>query len=366
MSDNELIELERQKLKVLIDGLKEGVLILDTHQHVVVVNKIAEELTGYTAREMIGQPAWRFIYLIDSDDKVIDMNQLCPLGGIDLEGTLYKHTNATLLDKTDTPKIVNVESRKMRDGSKIELGAILIMDNVFLQSELDRMKSDFVSMSVHVLRTPLTSMRGFLNNLMHGTALAKLNADEVEDLQLAFAGSQDLYNMVENLLHLSEIQTGDFRLHTTKFAYDSLVSQIVNELREEVTAAGLEIFYVPPIYQIPMIDGDMNRIAEVLTGLIRNAIKFTETGGIEVEISKEDKFIHTQIKDTGKGIPREQLKYIFTKFYRIKDPLAMEAGQGLGLFVSKSIIDAHHGKIWVESIQGQGSIFHFTLPLLLT
>lgn len=361
--DAQTLQLEQHKLKVLIEGLKEGVIIMDTQQRIIMANAVAEELTGHTFRDMQNQPAWRFINLIDSSDKVIDMNLLCPIGGIDLDGTIYKHQNATLIDKHDLPKIVNVESRKMAQGSLIDLGAIVTLDNVFLQSELERMKSDFVSMSVHVLRTPLTATRGFLNNLVKGHAPEKLNSDELDDLMNAYTGANELYNLIENLLHLSEIQSGNFRVRFTSFSYENLVGQVVGEFKQEAEAKGLKIFYVPPIYHLPLVNGDMVRIREVLNNLIGNAIKFTTQGGVEVNISKNENNIVTSIKDTGKGIPQNQLRYIFTKFYRIKDPLAMESGEGLGLFVSKSIIDAHHGEIWAESIEGQGSIFHFTLPL---
>jgi len=302
--------------------------------------------------------------MIDSADKAVDPNLLCPMGGLDMEGVIFKEGSVSLVDKGNVVKVVNVQSRKIREGSKIDLGAIIIIDDVFQESELERMKTDFVSMAVHMLRTPLTIIKGFLSSLLGLETVQKLNRSELDDLTSAIAGTDELSMLIENLLHLSEIQSGRFKIHTSPVSYEGLLASVVNEFKPPIEVKGLRLVYVPPLHELPMLKIDFARIKEVLRNLLDNAVKYTTTGGIEVTVVREQNTIHTMIKDTGKGIPLTNLEYVFTKFYRIKDPLSMQQGMGLGLFVSKKIVETHGGKIWAESIEGQGATFHFTLPLI--
>ncbi|RJR28247.1 PAS domain-containing protein [candidate division WWE3 bacterium] len=364
MDNHQILELEREKLRVVASGIKEGIIILDPQQKVTLINKAAEELTGYGQSDVLGQHISGFLNLLDESDRPIDSNLYCPLGEIDTEGVFYHQEKLNLVTKTDTIKVINMESRKMREGSKIAVGAILILENVSTENELERMKVDFVSMSVHLLRTPLTILKGFLYNLSQPTTAAKLDEKEKTYLESAVSGAEELGMLVENVLHLSELQQGRFRINVSSVNYEGLVATVTHDFKKAAESKGISLIYIPPLYEIPMIQADFVRIREVLMNLIDNAIKFTDKGKVEVTVSKEEGLIHTIIKDTGAGIPEENIHHLFTKFYRIKDPLEMESGQGLGLYICKKIIDAHNGEIWAESVLGQGSVFHFTLPTI--
>lgn len=361
--DGTRLELEKEKFNALLAGVKESVILLDPDQKIIATNDKASELTGYSSREMLGKHFSEILYMIDKDDKMLDPHLVCPVGGLDMDGVIYRSEHVSLVDKKDTVKAVNVQSRKIREGSKIGLGAMIIIDDVFQKDELDRMKVDFVSMAVHMLRTPLTVIKGFLASLMKLETVQKLDRDELDSITSAIAGADELDMLIENLLHLSEIQTGKFKILTSFVAYDGLVATVAGEFKQAVDIKNLRLLFVPPLYDLPMLKIDLSRIKEVLRNLIDNAIKYTDKGGVEISLSKEEGFIQTTIKDSGRGIPPSNLEYIFTKFYRIKDPLEMKSGLGLGLFVARRIIEAHGGKIWAESIEGQGSTFHFNLPI---
>jgi len=356
-------ELEQNKFNALVSGIREAVILLDPNQNIIGANQSATQMTGYALNEMLGRPVSQILNILDSNEALIDPNLICPTGGLDLDGVIYKATNVSLIDKADVVKVVNIQSIKIKEGSKIELGAIVVIDDNFEEGELERMKVDFVSMAVHMLRTPLTIVKGFLSTLSKLDTIKKLSKEEVDDLSAATSGADELGILIENLLHLSEIQSGNFRIHSSSVSYEGLIASVVNEVKPTVEAKGLRLVYIPPLYDFPQIKIDFGRIKEVLVNLLDNAVKYTDKGGIEVTFFRENDFIHTTIKDTGKGIPASSLEYIFTKFYRIKDPLEMEQGLGLGLFVAKRVIEAHGGKIWVESTEGQGSVFHFTLPI---
>ncbi len=363
MDGTRLIDLEKEKFKSLISGIKETVILLDPEQKIITANDRASELTGYSLREMFGKRISEILYMIDKNDKMVDPNLICPIGGLDMDGVIYRSEHVSLVDKKDVIKAVNIQSRKIREGSKIGLGAMIIIDDVFQKDELERMKVDFVSMAVHMLRTPLTVIKGFLAALMKLDTVQKLNSDELDSITSAITGADELDMLIENLLHLSEIQAGEFKIITSFVAYDGLVATVVSEFKQSVDTKDLRLLFVPPLYDLPMLKIDLSRIKEVLRNLIDNAIKYTDKGGVEISLSKDGNFIQTTIKDSGRGIPPSNLEYIFTKFYRIKDPLEMKSGMGLGLFVARRIIEAHGGKIWAESVEGQGSNFHFTLPI---
>jgi PAS domain S-box-containing protein len=356
-------ELLNAKFNALMEEMREGVILLNTQQLIVNANATACEMTGYEVKEMIGKHVSDILNILSDEDTMLDPDLICPPGDLDRDGVIFKADSVSLINKNENVRVVNVKSRKIAQGSKINLGAMVIITDVFKEGELERMKTDFVSMAVHMLRTPLTIVKGFLNNLLKIETIKKLNPDEISNLSSAIAGADNLDTLIENLLHLSEIQRGSFTIHASLVSYDGLLASMVTEYKPKVDGKGLQLIYIPPLYELPRLELDFARMREVLRNLLDNAMKFTEQGGIEITVSKEEDFIHTVVKDTGKGIPESNLEYIFTKFYRIKSPLEMEQGLGLGLFISKKIIEAHGGKIWVDSIEGQGSMFHFTLPI---
>jgi len=219
-------------------------------------------------------------------------------------------------------------------------------------------------MDVHVLRTPLTVLRGYLNALSQGGTVAKMNESEIDNLNNAIAGANELNNLIEDLLHLSEISQGNFKIFPTPINYEGLVSSVVLSYQPVAKSKGLHIVYNPPLYEFPMIRGDVERIKELLSNLLSNAVKFTDHGFIEVKVTHDQKNIITSVTDTGRGIAKEKQSLVFQKFYREKDnPLEMATGYGLGLFISAKIADAHKGKVWFESREGVGSTFYFSLPI---
>jgi signal transduction histidine kinase len=162
---------------------------------------------------------------------------------------------------------------------------------------------------------------------------------------------------------MSELQqTGGFSKFTI-FDLDGLVLKVVKEFADPIKQKGLELLYVPPIKKLPMIKGDISKIEEVVRRLLDNAMTFTDEGKISVSLEQNGEFLEVWIKDTGRGIPAKNLPYVFNKFYRIKTALEMEQGTGISLYLCKKIIDNHKGTIGVQSIEGQGSSFYFSVPI---
>ncbi|MDO8618930.1 MAG: HAMP domain-containing sensor histidine kinase [Candidatus Daviesbacteria bacterium] len=231
---------------------------------------------------------------------------------------------------------------------------------------LDEMKSNFVSIAAHELRTPLTSIKGYLSVYMNDYK-DKLDDDQRTLLNHIGSATEELLALVENLLNVSRIERGAMSLNLEEVNWTDVVKQVVDDFNERAVQKNIQLKFVPPQAQPPLIKVDKVRILEVISNLISNAINYTSTGGIvQVWVENSNNEIVTHVGDNGQGIPQEAIGNLFTKFYRVNKGLTQNSnsdGNGLGLFISKAIIDMHHGKIWVESEVGKGSRFSFSLPL---
>ncbi len=363
-STNYILAKEKEKLQKIIAEVKEGVIIVDSQHKVSLMNKSAEEITGYGFVESLGQPIGNVLTVLDHE-KEIPPSTYCPVQTVNVDGVVYEGKNLSLINKTDEIKIVHLKSQKMKDGEQMGVGCILTIDDAFNQNELERMKLDFVSMSVHVLRTPLSILKGYLSFLTREETLTKLDEKEMYYLKNSVTSTDDLIYLVENLLDLTEVQSENFKILPKPIDLDNTVASVVDELKPTAEVKHLNIVYAPSPREFPLVVADVIRIKIVLRNLIGNAIKFTNDGTVAVKVSKENqKFMKVVITDTGKGIPQKNIPHLFKKFYRVKEALEMETGQGLGLYVSKKIIESHGGDIGVESTEGAGSSFYFTLPVL--
>jgi NtrC-family two-component system sensor histidine kinase KinB len=237
----------------------------------------------------------------------------------------------------------------------------LLLRDVTRLTELDRLKSEFVMMASHELRTPLTSIGMSIKLLLEKT-MEKLDEKEQQLLLAAHEALQRLKNLVSNLLDLSKIEAGKMAMEFEAISVYSLCQNATGVLKNQIDAKGATVTLdVHP--DLPNIKADANKIIWVLTNLISNALRYTDSGGqIRLSAERIDPYIHVSVTDNGAGIPFEVQSKIFDKFVQIKSDKAL-GGSGLGLTICKEIIRAHGGTIWVDSTLGEGSTFTFTLPI---
>lgn len=240
--------------------------------------------------------------------------------------------------------------------------------------KLDNAKSEFISIASHQLRTPLTAIKGFISLLLEGT-YGKVEPKVRDTLNKVYLSNERMVQLVENLLNISRIESGRLEFDFKKWK----VEEILNELRDtffiSAKSKGLSLDFKFPDYSLPETEIDGPKIREVISNLIDNALKYTNRGGVTVNAelitdnkqlaTKNEQFIRITISDTGIGVPESELPYLFSKFSRGKDTKRLHVGgTGLGLYVGKSMIEAHHGKIWAESEgEGMGSKFIIEVPV---
>ncbi|MCA9348054.1 GAF domain-containing sensor histidine kinase [Candidatus Saccharibacteria bacterium] len=225
---------------------------------------------------------------------------------------------------------------------------------------LDQTKDDFISMASHQLRTPLTSVKGYLSMVLEGDA-GKINDDQRELLSQAFISSQRMVYLIADLLNLSRLKTGKFIIEATPLNLADIVDSEIAQIKETALARGLKLVYHKP-KDFPVLMMDETKIRQVMTNFIDNAIYYTPKGGqIDVVLKDGRQSVEFTVTDNGIGVPRKEQHNLFSKFFRADNAKkARPDGTGLGLFMAKKVIVAQGGAIVFRSTEGKGSTFGFT------
>lgn len=230
---------------------------------------------------------------------------------------------------------------------------------------VDKIKSEFISVAAHQLRTPLSAVRWILKMIIDGD-FGGLNEQQKLYLSKAHSSNLRMINLVNDFLSLSKMEEGKFGFNFGKHNFNDFIKEIVSSFQEEAALGDIDLKLNVPASQISCVfDPDKLRI--VFSNLIDNAIRYTsKKGRVDVWIEEKTDAVEVFIKDTGVGIAESQKERIFTKFFRGSNVLKLQTeGSGLGLFLAKNIVDAHNGHIWFESSEGKGTIFHVVVPLNL-
>lgn len=346
---------EKSKLDEVLSSLVDGIIALDFNKNIILVNKSAEQITGYTQAELHNQSIDNLIHIFMDTDEILSKTY-CQINF---------NKAARLVGKMGKQIKVNITSAKVDGAVQTNLGCILIIHDLSKEEELERMKLDFISMASHELKTPLTSIIGYLSvfNLENRGKLAKEESDLIDR---SLISAQQLLVLVQNILNVNKIERGQMSINSIPTDYLPILSKAVEDLRNQANQKNITLTLNAVDNTLPKILADPLRIGEVITNLVGNAINYTDPGGkVDITLSLSPTEITTEVSDTGVGIPREALPHLFDKFFRVTNKSQQSAkGSGLGLFISKSIIEKLNGKIWAVSELGKGSKFSFTLPVV--
>jgi len=231
-------------------------------------------------------------------------------------------------------------------------------------SQIEKLKTDFISLSSHQLRTPLSAVKWFTEILMTQRA-GKLNKKQLEYLREVHHSNERAIALVNDLLQVSRVQEGQLHLDLTKFDIGVLLEEVIEANRAELTGREITINFEIINGPLAKVLADKIKVRRVMENLLNNAIRYTpRSGRIEIKLKNADKVIECSISDSGVGIPQDEQESIFSKFFRATNVTKIQPdGTGLGLFIAKSLIEAHGGKIWFESSDTEGTTFYFTVPI---
>jgi signal transduction histidine kinase len=252
-------------------------------------------------------------------------------------------------------------STRVFTTTRDEVGQLATAFNRMSQEleNLETSRRDLVANVSHELKTPITAIRAHLENLLDG-----VEAPDAETLQVMLAQSERLGRLVEQLLDLSKLESGDVPLRRESVALAPLVSQVISEI--EVARAGRDVELESDLADdLPQIEADAERMHQVIFNLVDNAVRFTPEGGaVRIMAERRNGSIEVRVADTGVGIPPEALPRLFERFYRVDPARSRDGGgTGIGLAIARSVVEAHGGTIRAESEPGKGSTFTFDVPI---
>ena len=355
--------LKTKKLQTILSEITDGLIIVNFNRQIILANPEAARILGMEIKSILKQPI-QSIFNLYSKGGQITPETFCPINQQRIQAQKYEDHKLQLISQSNTNSYVNINAVSTINTGKVGIGCIIFLRDVTKEQDLEKMKVDFVSMAAHELRTPLTTIQGYLSMLKSSKSLEKLQKTEQSFIEKSFEGSLRLNKLIENLLDVSRIEQGRMSINTTKQNIEPLLIRMEEEHGPIAKQKNIILNYNKPQFKIPDVMIDNIKMEEVLNNLIGNAIKYTNEGEIQIIPTQEENMIRITIKDTGLGIPPESINQLFTKFYRVESELTMQTkGTGIGLFVSKKIIEAHGGQIQVESKLGEGSTFSFTIPI---
>ncbi|MGA9995172.1 MAG: ATP-binding protein [Pyrinomonadaceae bacterium] len=353
-SDMGQLFVAQQTTEAAIDSLYDPVIVTDAEGCVTKLNPAAEEIFG-SERENAGKHVGEIARDTLIAGAVAEaLRSQRPVAG---EGA----ASVLPLAVDGSQRSFRLRTTPMRDGEKHLLGAVTLLEDITHLREIDRLKSEFIATASHELRTPLTSVQMGVHLLLEG-ALGELSDKQSEVLQACRQDCERLDKLMRDLLDLSKIEAGESQPQLAPVRARDLIATVAEELRPQVETKGLELRVDAPL-DLPQVEVDRTQIERVISNLVINAIRYTKHGEIKISAERRDAHVVVSVCDTGSGIPAEYLPHIFDKFVQV--PGAATGGAGLGLAISKSLVEAHGGQISVQSEVGRGTTFTFTLPIAI-
>ncbi len=347
-------------LRVLFDSITDGVYSVDVDLNIASWNHGAERITGFTAGEVLGRPCAEFLHHLSLDQSPM-CDGLCPLLECLKTGRPSPPVETFISRADGTLHPVSVRGAPLMDTDGRLIGAVEVFRDISQEKELEEFRRELVSIISHELRSPLASLAAYTETLLR----EDMSFDEPTRRQLLSVirfETDRLTRLVDNLNDYTQLENGEVRLHVEAISIMELIARTTSYLQAQTK---IHNFSIEVQRGLPDIEADPDRLEQVLVNLLSNAMKYSPHGGlIAVRARHRRGEVLVEISDEGTGIPAEDLEKVFQKFYVVDNPLARKTGgSGIGLYVTRGIIEAHGGRIWATSETGRGSTFSFVLPI---
>jgi signal transduction histidine kinase/GAF domain-containing protein len=365
------LEQEKERLLAIIRNSSDAIYMTDSEHRIVTFNPAAEQLTGWTADEIVGQSCTQFVncrcplsrsVVREADASPHGSHALrdCLIARVMSEGAPIPYIETSITTRQHEVKEIAASYSYVPAAADAGPFVLVIGRDISRLREVERLKSDFISVVSHELRTPLAVIKGYAATLLNPQVVVDRER-ELRFIKGINDASDRLTRLIDNVLSVSRFESGHFRLNLQPCDLRDTVAKVANSFqhasfKHEVTATPTESVLYARI--------DRDQIEQVLTNLISNAIKYSPEGGaIRISARAAGSGVEVAVADQGIGIPPEQLTTVFDKFFRGESRAQRHAtGVGLGLYICRTAVEAHGGRIWAESEVGSGSTFRFWLP----
>lgn len=371
-NSNLALSANQNKEEALLAGIADGVYVVDMERNMTMFNGAAEEMTGWKSNEAVGLKCWTVMNLKNDTDISVCQKD-CPALNVWNTGESVIRDDTCFSKKRGNKKVqISSSYSPIKDKNGKLTGAICVFRDITDKKEVERLRNEFVSTASHELRTPITAMEGYME-LIENEKICKIDDKAREYIEKARGTALGMSNLVKNLLTVTKIEEGKIQTNVTKFSVHDLASEVVEAMQNSAQTRNLYLKIVEApdskirgekaIGRSLNVVADKEQVREVFYNLVENGLKFTTDGGVAITITYDKDFATVSIADTGMGIPADGQKHLFEKFYRYDNTATREVGgTGLGLFITRSIVEMFGGSIWLESQVGKGTKFFFTIP----
>jgi PAS domain S-box-containing protein len=367
------------RFKVIIDSIEDGVILIDDQQTIQLINPGAATICGWKPDEATGIDVQTVLQLVnDKGEPYAEADN--PFRQIFTAGEALRVKNAFIMrrDKNQVPVSLNLTP--LADDNQQIAAAVAVLSDVSKERAEERQRADFISTASHEMRTPVAAIEGYLA-LALNDKVATIDGRAREFLEKAHSSTQNLGKLFQDLLTSAKAEDGRLTSHPAVIEFGEFLEQLTDDLRLVAEKKGLFMDFVNganttinatknhagernirPLYYIY---ADPDRLREVITNLFDNAVKYTSEGKVSIGLTGNESVVQCYVRDTGPGIPADDLPHLFQKFYRVDNSATRTVGgTGLGLFICRKIVELYNGRIWVESTVGEGSSFYINLPRL--
>lgn len=342
------IRENEKKLSDVLTNMFSGVILVDQHGHILLSNRASQQILNKTQADLIGRSYSEVTKNLDLRQWIEEVFRYKK--GLRNELHLYYPEE----------KIVDTSLAPLFDEYNAFVGVVIVLHDITEIRRLEKIRSDFVANASHELKTPVTSIRGFTETLLDGAMYEEELLHSF--LQIINKESERLQRLIDDILDLSKIEQKKLSLEVKPCHMESIINDVILHVQTDLEKKGIQ--FSGSIPGDLVIEADPDRLKQIFINLIVNAIQYTPEKGkvwIETEV-KDDKVIFA-VCDTGVGIPKQDLRRVFERFYRVDKARSRHSGgTGLGLAIVKHLVESHHGRIWVESVEGKGSKFFVELP----
>lgn len=365
---------DTKKFKTIIENIEDGVILVDNQQVIRLINPGASKICGWPAEDATGLSVQAVLQLVNGKGEPYGGN---PFAQVMQTGQSLRVNDAYVLTRAKQQIPISLNLSSLTDAGNRVTAAVAVFRDVSKEKAEEQQRIDFISTASHEMRTPVAAIEGYLA-LALNDKVARVDQQARDYLEKARSSTHHLGQLFQDLLTSAKAEDGRLTSHPTTVEMGSFLEQLTSELRLVAEQKGLAVGFVvgsgdasraqgggrtiKPLYYVHV---DPDRLREVITNLFDNAVKYTAEGKISIGLTGNDKTAQCFVRDTGAGIPAEDVPHLFQKFYRVDNSATRTVGgTGLGLFICRKIIELYNGRIWAESEVGKGSTFYINLPRL--
>lgn len=362
------VSAEQQKAQVAMNSVAEGVIVVNKDRQIELFNRAAQELTGWDEQSALSLKYQSVLNLRTAVDKALT-EQDDPFTQSWTAGKSVVRRDLVMLTRDNERAPISLSVSPIYDATGVISGGIALFRDITDEKEIERQRTEFISTASHEMRTPVSAIEGYIA-LARNPQTATVDARAKEYLDKAHQSIEHLGALFKDLLEATQMEDKNSTETLEQVDLAHLVEEAVGDMQFTAQERRLKLELdtgsvkgkkdILPQY---LVLANTERLREVISNLIDNAIKFTPQGGVTVALKGDDISVTVSVADTGAGIPADDIPHLFQKFYRVDQSSTRSiGGTGLGLYLCRGIIEGYSGKIWAESIPGKGATFSFTLP----